>query len=113
MRLTGKVAVVTGGARGIGGATAEALARDGARVAIGDLRSAEASETLGRIGQAGGEAAFVQTDVTDVARARGEDASAARERAARELGDPMGVARVLAFLASDEADYVRGSVFTR
>src|SRR5437773_2136012 len=65
MRLTGKVAVVTGGARGIGGATAEALARDGARVIIGDLREPEAQRTLGRIAEAGGEAAFVQTDVTD------------------------------------------------
>jgi NAD(P)-dependent dehydrogenase (short-subunit alcohol dehydrogenase family) len=248
MRLQGKVAVVTGGARGIGGATAEALARDGARVVIGDLREPEAQATLGRISGAGGEAVFVPTDVTeesaarrlmqaaverwgrldvlvhaagilkgatlpvdaldadvfdevirvnlrgaflcskaaaaimrgqgrgvmlliasgagvrggsssvaygsskggvhglslvlapqlesagirvhgicpgslatelkldnvaDVARARGQDAAAARERAAHELGDPMGVAKILAFLASDEADYVRGSIFTR
>ena len=34
-------------------------------------------------------------------------------RSQAELGDPAGVARVLAFLASDEADYVRGTVFTR
>jgi NAD(P)-dependent dehydrogenase (short-subunit alcohol dehydrogenase family) len=52
-------------------------------------------------------------NVADVARARGQDAAAARERAARELGDPVGVARILAFLASDEADYVRGTIFTR
>src|SRR4051812_15831567 len=64
MRMLGKVAVVTGGARGIGGATAEALARDGARVVIGDLRAAEAQATLARIAQAGGEATFVPTDVT-------------------------------------------------
>ncbi len=248
MRLKGKVAVVSGGARGIGGATAELLAKEGAKVAIGDLRAAEASATLGRITGVGGDAVFVETDVAneesarrlvetaverwgrldvlvhaagilkgatllvdeldaavfdevidvnlrgaflcakaaaaqmrrqrsgvmlliasgagvrggsssvaygsskggvhglslvlapqlepygirvhgicpgslatelkldnvaDVARARGEDPVAARERAARELGDPMGVARVLAFLASDDADYVRGTVFTR
>src|SRR5262245_7123694 len=70
MRMQGKVAVVTGGARGIGGATAEALARDGARVVIGDLREPEAQATLGRIAQAGGEAFFVPTDVTDEAAAR-------------------------------------------
>ena len=40
-------------------------------------------------------------------------AAAARERAARDLGDPIGVARILAFLASDDADYVRGTIFTR
>jgi NAD(P)-dependent dehydrogenase (short-subunit alcohol dehydrogenase family) len=248
MRLAGKIAVVTGGARGIGGATAELLAKDGARVVIGDLRASEANETLGRIGAAGGEAVFVETDVTkedsarrlmaaaverwgridvlvhaagilkgaallvdeldtaifdevisvnlrgaflcskhaaaqmrqqrsgvmlliasgagvrggsssvaygsskggvhglslvlapqlephgirvhgicpgslatelkldnvaDMARARGEDPAAARDRAARELGDPAGVGRILAFLASDDADYVRGSIFTR
>src|SRR5437867_4575466 len=70
MRMQGKVAVVTGGARGIGGATAEALARDGARVMIGDLREAEAAATMSRIGAAGGEAAFVATDVTDEAACR-------------------------------------------
>src|SRR5437867_5174010 len=70
MRLQGKVAVVTGGARGIGGATAEALARDGARVVIGDVREAEAEATLGRIGRGGGEAIFVATDVTDELAAR-------------------------------------------
>jgi NAD(P)-dependent dehydrogenase (short-subunit alcohol dehydrogenase family) len=248
MRLTGKVAVVTGGARGIGGATAELLARDGAKVVVGDLRASEANATLARISAAGGEAVFVETDVTkedsakrlmaaaaerwgridvlvhaagilkgatllvdeldaatfdevvtvnlrgaflcskyaaaqmrqqksgvmlliasgagvrggsssvaygsskggvhglslvlapqlephgirvhgicpgslatelkldnvaDVARARGDDPAAARERAARELGDPAGVARILTFLASDDADYVRGSIFTR
>ncbi len=70
MGMQGKVAVVTGGARGIGGATAEALARDGARVVIGDLRETEAQATLGRISQAGGEAVFVPTDVTDETAAR-------------------------------------------
>jgi NAD(P)-dependent dehydrogenase (short-subunit alcohol dehydrogenase family) len=50
-------------------------------------------------------------NVIDGARARGEDPD--RALATAGLGDPRGVARVLAFLASDDADYVRGSVFTR
>jgi 3-oxoacyl-[acyl-carrier protein] reductase len=50
-------------------------------------------------------------NVVDGARARGQDPSKALADA--KLADPIGVARVLAFLASDDADYVRGSVFTR
>ena len=51
-------------------------------------------------------------NVMDVGHATGVSDAEIRRRQA-ELGDPIGVARVLAFLASDEADYVRGTVFTR
>lgn len=50
-------------------------------------------------------------NVVDGALARGQSPEEALASAG--LGDPHGVARVLAFLASDDADYVRGSVFTR
>ena len=70
MRRQGKVVVVTGGARGIGGATAELLAGEGARVAIGDLLGGEGEATLARLKAAGGEALFRRTDVTDEASAR-------------------------------------------
>lgn len=43
----------------------------------------------------------------------GRDPEAAVARARQEMGSPDGIARVLAFLASDEADYVRGTLFTR
>ena len=67
MKLTGKVAVGTGGASGIGRALCEALAREGARVAVFDLNAAGARETVAAIERAGGQASSHQVDVTDVA----------------------------------------------
>lgn len=49
--LQGKVVAITGGARGIGRATAEALVREGAKVAIGDLDAELAEKTAGEIGR--------------------------------------------------------------
>ena len=67
-QLEGKVAVVTGGSSGIGKAAARALAREGARVAIGARRRPEGEAVVREIQEAGGEALFVQTDVTDPAQ---------------------------------------------
>ncbi len=60
--LSGKVVAITGGARGIGKATATALIRKGCRVAIGDLDLALAEQTAGQLG--GGTVAL-ELDVTD------------------------------------------------
>ena len=64
MRLKDKVALVTGGASGIGRATAELFAREGARVAVADYNS-DGRDTAQTIKAAGGEGIFIQVDVSD------------------------------------------------
>ena len=72
MLLNGKVAIVTGGSRGIGRATAIALAREGARVVINHFRSADAAfggdaaqEALAAVRAAGAEGILVDGDIAD------------------------------------------------
>ncbi len=60
----GKVAIVTGGASGIGAACATTLAREGAKVIVTDLDDARGQALVERIAGAGGEAVFVQQDVS-------------------------------------------------
>ena len=64
MRLGGKVALISGGARGIGAATARLFAREGARVVIGDLLEAEARRVEAELSAPGGQALYVPLDVT-------------------------------------------------
>jgi len=52
-------------------------------------------------------------NLVDRARAAGRDPEQARAEAIKDAGDPAGVARILAFLASADADYVRGTIYTR
>jgi len=65
VRLEGKVAVVTGAAGGIGRGCAEMLAREGARVVIGDVRAPEGEAVAAAIREAGGSALFQQADVVE------------------------------------------------
>ena len=59
----GKVALVTGGGSGIGRASAIALAREGAKVVIGNRNVQRGEETVAMIQKAGGAASFKKTDV--------------------------------------------------
>jgi NAD(P)-dependent dehydrogenase (short-subunit alcohol dehydrogenase family) len=62
--LPGKIALVTGGATGIGRATALAMAREGAKVIVADVQEVNAQETIALVKRAGGEAKFVMCDVS-------------------------------------------------
>ena len=62
-RLDGRVAIVTGGAQGIGGAYAKGLAAEGAKVAVADVL--DGTNMVNIIKQQGGEAIDVPTDISD------------------------------------------------
>lgn len=83
MNTEGRVAIVTGAARGIGAATAERLAKDGHAVAVVDLDEGNCGDTVSRITKNGGQAIAVGADVSDA-----EAVDAAVTRIAEELGAP-------------------------
>ena len=68
--FAGKVALVTGGASGIGRAAALAFAQAGARVVVADINDAGGAETVSQIESAGSEGVFVHCDVSDEASVR-------------------------------------------
>jgi NAD(P)-dependent dehydrogenase (short-subunit alcohol dehydrogenase family) len=80
-RLAGKVAVVTGGSMGIGAATCEVLAREGASVAVTDVVDDAGREVAERVQNAGGTARYWHLDVAD---------EAAVERVLAEVVDAFG-----------------------
>ena len=64
MRLAGKVAFISGGARGMGATEAKLFASEGASVTIGDVLQEAGKQTEAEINQSGGQALFVSLDVT-------------------------------------------------
>ena len=81
MQLEGKFTVITGAATGIGQATAQLFAQEGAQVVIADLNEEDAQETVDNINNENGRAWFVRTDVS-----RAEDMEALMKSAAELMG---------------------------
>ena len=108
MRLQGRVAAITGGALGIGRATALLFAEEGATVALGDVQLEAAQEVAREIARRGGKAIAIGLDVGDAAQVQ-----AFVDRAAGELGrlDVMfanaGIAHSAPFLEHPEAQWHR------
>ena len=67
MRLQGKVAIVSGGAHGMGAVESRLFASEGAKVIIADIREDDGRQVEAEINEAGGESVFVHTDVTSEA----------------------------------------------
>ena len=85
--LSGQVAIVTGGAQGIGRAIAEVLAQEGASVAIADVNAAAAEQTAAELAKAGHTAIGVEVDVTD---------RASNDAMAQAVADRLGRIDILA-----------------
>ena len=95
MRLAGKVALISGGARGMGAAEARLFAQEGAMVVIGDVLADEGRQTEAAINESGGQCVFVPLDVTDEASWDGAVATAvARFGKLDILVNNAGIARI-------------------
>ena len=78
MRLENKVALISGGARGMGAVEAKLFTTEGAKIVIGDLLEEDGRRTEAEINEAGGECLFVPLDVTSEAAWQGAVEAAVR-----------------------------------
>ncbi len=108
MRLEGKVAVVTGAARGIGAACARRFAAEGAAVVIGDILEELGEATAQSIREAGGAATFVRCDTGDGPQARALIAeTVSRHGRIDVLVNNAGIFTIADFLDVTEEDFDR------
>ena len=108
MRLKGKVAIITGGAAGIGRGMVEAFAREGARVAVADRDMANARDAVAQVRSAGGEAEAFEVDVASGASAsRMVSEVVARFDGLDILVNNAGIRYVKAFLEYTEEEWRR------
>ncbi len=109
MKLRDRVAVVTGGGRGIGGAIASALAAEGAAVAVWDLDGSAAAGVAKRLAaEHGGRTAGVEVDVSDAASVdRAAEATEAELGPIEVLVNNAGIDVIGPFLDSDPASWDR------
>ena len=107
-RLAGKVALISGGATGAGGAASKLFAAEGARVAVVDINVAAGQAVVAEIVQSGGDAGFFEADVSD--RAQIERAIAgtnARFGTISVLFNHAGTIIVKPFLDTSDDDFDR------
>lgn len=103
-----KVALVTGGARGIGRAISRQLAAEGASIMIADVLDKDAEETLQLIHDAGGQAAYQHCDVTDPSQVQATiDATVAKFSRLDCLVNNAGIGVTAPFTDLTEADFDR------
>ena len=103
MKLESKTALITGGASGIGKATALCFAREGAEVAIADLNLEEGKNACIEIEKLNRSALAVEVDVADEESVQ-HSVHAVLER----FGKPDEVASAALFLCSSDASYITG-----
>ncbi len=106
MKLEGKVAIVTGGAQGMGRAISLRLAQEGARIVIADLTQEAGQKVVEEIASAGGEAVAVATDVRNQEQVQSMVDTAVREFGGLDiLVNNAGVGKIIPFLDTTEQDW--------